>query len=77
MSGIEREVDSLGRVVIPMELRKKLAIESNSRVMVSLQDGMIVISPVEKHCALCGEKIGKKHKFRLCDRCIERIKLDD
>ena len=36
MSGIEREIDDVGRVVIPMEFRKALGVEFNSKVLISL-----------------------------------------
>ena len=32
---IEREIDDVGRVVIPMEYRKNLGIEFNSKVLIS------------------------------------------
>lgn len=48
MNGIEKEVDNLGRVVIPMEFRKRLGIVSNSKVMVSLEGDIIVFSPLRE-----------------------------
>ena len=44
MKGIEREIDRLGRVVIPIEFRKKLGIEFNSKVLISLSNGEIIIT---------------------------------
>ena len=76
MNGIEKDVDSLGRVVIPIKFRKKLGVESNSKVLVSLEDDMILISPANKHCALCGTKIENTQKFRLCNCCISMIKSE-
>ena len=76
MNGIEKDIDSLGRVVIPIKFRKKLGIESNSKVFVSMEDDMILISPANKYCALCGAKIENVQKFRLCNSCISKIKSE-
>ncbi len=73
MDGTEREIDKLGRVVIPMKIRKKLNMESNAKVLVYLEGDHIVISPVEIHCAICGNVITKKRNIRLCDNCISEI----
>lgn len=77
MNGIEKEIDNLGRVVIPASFRKKLGIESNARVFISLEDDVITISPSIKHCALCGKKLNPKHRLRLCDACVLKIKSEN
>ena len=56
MNGIEKDMDNLGRVVIPIKYRRKLGIENNSTVLVSLEDDTILIHPKNRHCALCGKK---------------------
>ena len=77
MGGIEREVDKLGRVVIPIEIRRKLGIEFNSKVSVFLDGEIILISAVKSQCALCGNKIDGKRKLRVCDICVSKIKSDN
>ncbi len=77
MNGIEREVDNLGRVVIPIEYRKKLGIKANKKVLVSLNGNAIVLVPVDYYCALCGQNITKDRGIRLCDCCINRIKSEE
>lgn len=57
MKGIQRRIDKLGRVVIPMELRKELCVEFNSKVVITLS-GDEIIKPLDSLCALCGERIG-------------------
>ena len=76
MCGIEREIDKLGRVVIPMEYRKKLGIESSSRVLISLENGVVIIGAIKRRCTVCGEEIGVSQKFGICDGCILKIKSD-
>jgi len=77
MNGIEKDIDNLGRVVIPIKFRKMLGVESNSKVLVSMEDGVVLISPADKMCALCGKKIEKERKFRLCVDCVSKIKSED
>ena len=74
MNGIEKEIDGLGRVVIPSKIRSKLGIEAKSKVLVSLENDSIVISVASKRCLLCGEKTENEQKIQLCHNCILRIK---
>lgn len=76
MSGIEKGIDHLGRVVIPMKFRKKLGIEHNTKVLVSIKEDVIMITPVDKRCALCGGRIDAEHKLRLCDACVLKVKAE-
>ena len=74
MSTIEKEVDSLGRIVIPKIFRKKLGIESNSKVLIGLENDRIFISSPISRCALCGKKISEHHNIKLCDSCIAIVR---
>ena len=74
MKGIEKEVDNLGRIVIPMEYRRVTGVDVNSRVLLSWTDDILTISPLDRHCALCGERIKPAREIRLCDECIEKAK---
>ena len=74
MKGIEREIDRNGRLVIPMEFRKKLGVEFNSKVFVLLLNGEIVIRTQKSTCALCGENISANKRIPLCDNCISKVK---
>ncbi len=74
MSGIERAVDKLGRIVLPIKYREKLGIKTDDKVIISLEDGIITVSPTEGVCALCGAGIKESCKLRVCRACIKRIK---
>ncbi|MBQ7387330.1 MAG: AbrB/MazE/SpoVT family DNA-binding domain-containing protein [Clostridia bacterium] len=75
MSGTEKEIDSLGRVVIPKAFRKKLGVESSSTVFVTLEGDSVVISPVSKRCVLCGNAKSES-EIRICKACIAKIKSE-
>ena len=74
MNGIEKEVDDLGRVVIPIKFRKKLGIVSKAKVTVCIDDDTILISATNRICALCGSDINRVRELRICDKCIDKIK---
>ena len=74
MSGIERSVDKLGRIVLPIRYRKKLGINTDDTVVVSLEDNIITISPAKNICVLCASSLSEQSKMRLCKECINKIK---
>ncbi len=47
MIGISRRIDQLGRIVIPVEVRKKLKIEEGNLLDIKLEDNCIVLSKSE------------------------------
>jgi transcriptional pleiotropic regulator of transition state genes len=56
--GMHRKVDVLGRIVIPAEIRKSLALEAGDRLDISLDEGRIVLNPTKDSCVLCGARAG-------------------
>ena len=74
MSGLEKRIDELGRVVLPAKFRDKLGLQSRSKVCVSLDNNSIFITPLETVCALCGECCDINKEIRLYSACIKRIK---
>ena len=76
MNGIEKGIDLLGRVVIPIKFRRVLGLDAGAKVFVSLEEDLIIISPKDKRCALCGVVISEKNKMRLCSLCISKVKSE-
>ena len=56
-SGIERKIDRLGRVVIPSSIRERFGLSEGSYVEVSIRDGMIVLTPMQACCPVCGKAV--------------------
>ena len=77
MNGIDKEVDRLGRVVIPVEYRKRLGIKEGTRVVFSLGSNSLTVRPEKDCCALCGATIDCACSVRLCAHCIEKVRADD
>ena len=74
MNGIEKQIDELGRIVLPVKMRKKLQLTSKSIVLIHIENDTIILTPKELRCALCSEKLIMSNKIRLCQDCIDRVK---
>ena len=75
-TGIIRNVDELGRIVIPKEMRTKMDISSSDPIEIYVEDDKIILKKYENACAFCGNDInlttfkGKK----ICTDCISELK---
>ena len=74
MSGIERKIDKLGRLVLPISYREALGLTENSKVTVHLDNGVISIIPTEEECLLCGKNENLNRALHICESCIEKVK---
>lgn len=54
-TGIVRNVDNLGRIVLPMELRKQLEIAEKDPIEIFVDGSDIVLRKHGMRCTLCGE----------------------
>ena len=74
--GIIRRLDELGRVVIPVELRRALDLGFRDSVEIAAEGESIVIRKHRPYCLLCGnsaeliEFSGRK----ICRRCLDELK---
>ena len=74
-SGMFRNVDELGRVVIPKEMRKRLGIGSNDPVEICVDGDRIVLEKYRMCCHFCSTEDGLV-EFKgksVCRRCIEEL----
>lgn len=75
-TGIVRQIDELGRIVLPKELRDILDIKIKDALEISLDANRIIIKKYEKSCAVCGLNVDLlpfKEKL-ICVKCIEVVK---
>ncbi len=74
--GIVREVDKLGRIVIPKELRRTLRMETGDPVEIYVDGESIVLRSYRPTCIFCGnsEMLGEYKGTTICSRCIDDIK---
>lgn len=74
-TGIVRKVDELGRIVIPIELRRNLGIEIRDPMEIYVDEEAIMLKKYTPACILCGESddlIEYKGK-KICRMCINKL----
>ncbi|RKD26630.1 transcriptional pleiotropic regulator of transition state genes [Caminicella sporogenes DSM 14501] len=74
-TGIVRKVDELGRVVIPIELRRTLNIGEKDALEIFVDGSQIILKKYEPACIFCGQakdNINYKGK-NICPSCIKEI----
>ncbi len=72
-----REVDSVGRIVIPMQLRKEFNIvEQGSKVELSSDGKQIVLKKAADCCAFCksGNDLTEFDGNFICRPCLDKLK---
>ncbi|MBR3887584.1 MAG: AbrB/MazE/SpoVT family DNA-binding domain-containing protein [Clostridia bacterium] len=75
-TGIVRKVDELGRIVLPIELRRTLGIDIKDAIEIYVDNSTIVLKKYEPTCVFCGESenvTNYKDKI-VCKACIEEMK---
>lgn len=75
-TGVVRRVDDLGRIVIPMELRRTLGIHVKDPMSISVDGQRIILERYRASCALCGseQEITEVKGRAVCQSCITAIK---
>ncbi|MBQ8383548.1 MAG: AbrB/MazE/SpoVT family DNA-binding domain-containing protein [Clostridia bacterium] len=74
-TGIVREVDALGRFVIPKEIRKTLGIDTFSALEIYTEGDTIILRKYAPACIFCNEldDMTTYEGKLMCKRCINKI----
>lgn len=74
-TGIVRKVDELGRVVIPIELRRTLNIEEKDALEIFVEGDMVILRKYEPACIFCGQakNVRDLKGKNVCPKCIDEI----
>lgn len=74
-TGMVRRIDSLGRVVLPIELRRTLELDEDSSLEIFVEGNQVILKKYEPSCIFCGEVNGvESYKGRnICAKCREAI----
>ncbi|MEW9123695.1 MAG: AbrB/MazE/SpoVT family DNA-binding domain-containing protein [Thermotaleaceae bacterium] len=75
-TGIVRKVDELGRVVIPIELRRTLNIGEKDALEIYVDAEHIILKKYEPACIFCGQAkdITNFKGKNICPTCITEMK---
>ncbi|MCX8074654.1 MAG: AbrB/MazE/SpoVT family DNA-binding domain-containing protein [Clostridia bacterium] len=74
-TGIVRKVDELGRIVLPMELRKNLDINIKDSLEIYVDGNSVILKKYFPACIFCGEAedvLSFKGK-NICKNCLKQI----
>lgn len=75
-TGIVRKLDELGRIVIPIELRRTMCIEDKDALEIYTDGEKIVLQKYQPGCCLCGEwqdeMVARGGKM-ICPKCIKHL----
>ena len=75
-TGIVRKVDELGRIVLPIELRRTLDIAEKDSLEIYVDGSQIILKKYEPSCIFCGDArnvVNYKGK-NICTSCLNEMK---
>ena len=74
-TGIIRKVDDLGRIVLPIELRRTLDIAERDELEIFMEGDQIVLRKFEPACIFCASdrKLVEYNGKNVCRDCIRKM----
>ena len=74
-TGIVRNIDNLGRVVIPIELRRTLGLNIKDTMEIYVDNDSIILRKYAPACVFCGscDDIVKMNDKSVCRSCIQQL----
>ncbi|MBE6542503.1 MAG: AbrB/MazE/SpoVT family DNA-binding domain-containing protein [Ruminococcaceae bacterium] len=73
--GTVRKIDELGRIVLPIETRKRLGLEPKDPVEIFVEKDRVILKKYEPTCIFCGgsDDIVIYKEKRICKSCMEEL----
>ncbi|TDX53180.1 AbrB/MazE/SpoVT family DNA-binding domain-containing protein [Orenia marismortui] len=73
--GIVRNVDGLGRVVLPKELRMRMGIEVKDPLEIYIDEEKIIFKKYKPACVFCNESdnVVTFEDKKICSNCLEQL----
>ena len=74
-TGIIRKVDDLGRIVLPIKLRRTLDIAERDELEIYMENDQIILRKYEPACLSCGSdrKLVAHHGKNVCRECVKAM----
>ena len=75
-TGIVRKVDELGRIVLPIELRRTLDIGEKEALEIYVEDDHIILKKYAPACIFCGDShsVETFHGKNICASCLRELR---
>lgn len=74
-TGIVRKVDELGRIVLPIELRRTLGIEEKDALEIYVEGNTVILRKYQPSCVFCDsadDVVNFKGK-NICRECLKEM----
>ena len=74
-TGIVRKVDELGRIVLPIELRRTLNIDIKDPLEIYVDGESIMLKKYQPACVFCGssDEVKQIKGKNVCGQCIKEL----
>ncbi len=73
-TGIVRKVDELGRIVLPIELRRNLDIAERDELEIYVEGDSVILRKHEATCVFCGGPAVYRHRGKsICAECMAQL----
>jgi transcriptional pleiotropic regulator of transition state genes len=74
-TGIVRHLDELGRIVIPIEIRKRFGLTERDALEISVKNQTILLHRPKSTCVFCGSsRAVVEHRERgICQSCLDEL----
>ena len=75
-TGIVRKVDELGRIVLPIELRRTMDIAEKDAIEIYVDGASIILRKYEPTCVFCGDakNVMNYRSKNVCTDCLKELK---
>lgn len=75
-TGIVRKVDELGRIVLPIELRRTLDIAEKDALEIYVEESSIILRKYEPACIFCdsAKNVTTYKGKNICAECLKELK---
>ena len=76
-TGIVRKVDELGRIVLPVEMRRTLDIAEKDAVEIYVEGDSVILRKHQASCVFCGgtKDVAAFLGKYICSTCHEKLKM--
>ncbi|MBR2293264.1 MAG: AbrB/MazE/SpoVT family DNA-binding domain-containing protein [Clostridia bacterium] len=77
-TGVVRKVDELGRIVLPIEIRKTLDIQQKDAIEIFVEEDKIILQKYQPACIFCNNVNGIVYfkDKRVCIACVEKMRKE-
>ena len=74
-TGIIRKVDELGRIVLPIEIRRTLEIAERDELEIYMENDRIILQKYQPNCVFCASSYGltASKGQNVCRECIRNM----